>query len=276
MAVELVCPFCRFSKRIPEKKIPARAKWAICPRCKQKFDISPLDRGTGPVGGDIPGDDTIRETGRGSESETESERSGAPWENRFGKGLVWGVYHTFKAAIFSPAAFFRGLTFNGGIREPLAFGLLIGAVGNMFGIFWPVMMVSGGLLPFGGAVFGQLTAGLIFLILMVAVPIGVVVSMFIYSAILHLLLLMVRGGKNGFEASFRVVAYSQAAQVWELIPVIGSWVGGVWQLVVQVIGLREIHGISYLRVIVAFLLPVAFLFALVLAVLVPLLIHLAQ
>ncbi len=274
MAVELVCPFCHFSKKIPEKKIPARAKWAICPRCKQKFEISLSDRETGPILGDIPGDGAPHETGQ--ESEAQSERSGAPWENRSGKGFVWGVYHTFKAALFSPAAFFRGLTFNGGIREPLAFGLLIGAVGNMFGIFWPVMMLSGGLFPFGGAVFGQLTAGLIFLIMVVAVPIWVTFSMFIYSAILHLLLLMVRGGKNGFEATFRVVAYSQASQVWELIPVIGSWVGGVWRLVVQVVGLREMHGISYLRVIVALLLPVAFLFVVVVAVLVPLLMHLAQ
>jgi hypothetical protein len=101
-------------------------------------------------------------------------------------------------------------------------------------------------------------------------------SMFIYSAILHLLLLMVRGGKNGFEATFRVVAYSQAAQVWELIPIVGSWIGGVWQLIVQVVGLREIHGVSYLRIILAFLLPVAFLFVVIIAIVVPFLLLLVQ
>jgi len=146
----------------------------------------------------------------------------------------------------------------------------------MFGIFWPVLMMSGGLFPFGEAIFGHLTVGLIFLVMVVAVPIGVTLSMFIYSGILHLLLLIVRGGKNRFEATFRVIAYSQAAQVLDLIPIAGSWIGGIWQLIIQVIGLREMHGISYLRVFMAFLLPVGFLFLVIMAALVPLFIYLAQ
>ena len=274
MTVKLVCPFCGFSKKTAEKRIPAQAKWAICPRCRRKFEISLSERETGSVAGDIPEDS--RPDAAGERSGATSERIGAPWETRSGKGFAWGVYHTFKAALFSPAAFFRGLTFRGGVKEPLAFGLLIGAVGNMFAFFWPVMMLSGGLFPFGGAVLGQLSTGLIFLILLLAVPICVTLSIFIYSAVLHLLLLMVRGGRNGFEATFRVVAYSQSAEVWELIPVVGSWIGGVWQLIIQIIGLREIHDISYLRVILAFLLPVVILIAVVMAVMVPLFINLVQ
>ncbi len=274
MAVELVCPFCGFSKKTSEQMIPDRARWAICPRCKRKFEISLPGRGTGSTAGDIHQDGGLQEIGQ--ESGMGPERRGAPWENRSGNGFVWGVFRTLKEVLFSPAAFFRRLTFSGGLGEPLAFGLLVGAVGNMLGLFWPVMMVSGGLFPFGGAVLGQLSAGLIFLILVVAVPICVTLSMFIYSAILHLLLVMVRGGNSGFEATFRVVAYSQAAQVWELVPVVGSWIGGVWRLVVQVVGLREIHGVSYLRIIVAFLLPVAFLLVVMIAVVVPLLMLLVQ
>jgi hypothetical protein len=274
MAVELVCPFCGFSKKTSEQMIPDRARWAICPRCRRKFEISLSGRGTGSVAGEMPQDGGLYAIGQ--ESEMGSERSGAPWENRSENGFVWGACRTFKEVLFSPAAFFRRLSFNGGLGEPLAFGLLVGAVGNMFGLFWPVVMVSGGLFPFGAAVLGQLGAGLIFLILVVAVPICVTLSMFIYSAILHLLLLMVRGGKNGFEATFRVVAYSQAAQMWELVPVIGSWIGGVWRLVIQVVGLREIHGVSYLRIIVAFLLPVAFLVVVVIAIVIPLLMLLVQ
>ncbi len=134
--------------------------------------------------------------------------------------------------------------------------------------------MSGGLFPFGDAILGHLTVGLIFLVMVVAIPVCVTLSMFIYSAILHLLLMIVRGGKNRFEATFRVVAYSQAAQAWDLIPVVGSWIGGIWQLIVQVIGLREMHNISYLRVFMAFLLPVGILFLLTMMALVPLLIYL--
>jgi len=132
-----------------------------------------------------------------------------------------------------------------------------------------VILMSGGLFPFGRNVLGQLSAGLIFLVLAVAVPVCVMLGMFVYSAVLHLFLLITRGGPNGFEATFRVVAYSQAAQMWELAPVVGSWVSRIWQLVIQVIGLRQIHGVSYARIIIAFLLPVAVLTGVILAVVVP-------
>jgi len=272
VTTEIVCPFCHFSKKIPEKMIPVRAKWAICPRCNQKFEIPLLDKETRPF--DEKESSNRGQYEAGQEFEEEPIRDSAPWENRSETGFAKGTYRTFKAVLFSPTTFFRGLTFNNGIREPLAFGLLIGAVGNMFGIFWPVLMMSGGLFPFGDAILGHLTVGLIFLVMVVAIPVCVTLSMFIYSAILHLLLMIVRGGKNRFEATFRVVAYSQAAQAWDLIPVVGSWIGGIWQLIVQVIGLREMHNISYLRVFMAFLLPVGILFLLTMMALVPLLIYL--
>jgi len=272
VTTEITCPFCHFSKKIPEKKIPVSAKWAICPQCNQKFEIFHLDRETRPFAEEEGSNRDLNEVGLKSGSEP--IRNGAPWENRSETGFAKGTYLTFKEALFSPSTFFRGLTFKGGIKEPFAFGLLIGAVGNMFGIFWPVLMMSGGLFPFGEAIFGHLTVGLIFLIMVVAIPVCVTLSMFIYSAIIHLLLMIVGSGKNKFEATFRVVAYSQAAQVLDLIPVVGSWIGGIWQLIIQMIGLREMHGISYLRVFMAFLLPVGIIFLLLMMALVPLLIYL--
>ena len=77
---------------------------------------------------------------------------------------------------------------------------------------------------------------------------------------------MVRGGRKGFEATFRVVAYSQATRVWSIIPFIGSPIGWVWRTVVQIIGLKEVHQISYVRIIVAFLIPLALLLLIVTSV----------
>ncbi|MCK4792551.1 MAG: YIP1 family protein, partial [Desulfobacteraceae bacterium] len=164
-------------------------------------------------------------------------------------------------------------TFKGGIGEPLAFGLLIGSIGGMFSFFWQFLMLSGGLFYILQSIFGQVAMGLFFFIVIVIVPIFVTLALFLYSSILHILLLIVRGGKNGYEATFRVVSYSQAAQVWSLIPFIGSFIGGIWQLIIQMIGLRVIHQTSYLRVILAFLIPVAFIFLLVIGALIFLFIH---
>jgi hypothetical protein len=132
----------------------------------------------------------------------------------------------------------------------------------MVGLFWQLLMWSGLVLTYGESIFGQFTIGVILLIIMVIIPILWVAWIFVSSGITHLLLLIVRGGENGYEATLRVVSYSQATQVWSLIPFVGGTIGWIWQLVVQIIGLRNIHRTSYLRVIVAFLIPVAIIFLL--------------
>jgi hypothetical protein len=88
------------------------------------------------------------------------------------------------------------------------------------------------------------------------------------------MLLILRGGKNGFGSTFRVVSYSQAAQLCGLVPFVGGFVGGIWQLIVMIVGLKEIQETSYFRVIMAFLIPVAAIVTLVFMVMVPILIKL--
>ncbi|MDP6179351.1 MAG: YIP1 family protein, partial [Desulfatiglandales bacterium] len=105
----------------------------------------------------------------------------------------------------------------------------------------------------------------VFFGLLIFSPLVIIIILFVTSGILYLSLQIVKGGKNGFEATFRVISYSQAIQVVGLIPFIGGLIGGLWILVVQVIGIREIHETSYLRVIIAFLIPLALIFLVVMA-----------
>ncbi|MBL7213024.1 MAG: YIP1 family protein [Desulfobacteraceae bacterium] len=271
MTFELVCPYCQFSKEVPKEKIPVGTKRALCPRCGQRFAISIPEAAPRSVIDRAATDSEFK----GPEEETQKEfwRRGAPWEDRSDVGLWQGIYQTFREALFSPGTLFSTMTYTGGMKEPLAFGLLVGSIGSMFSLFWQFLMFSGGIASFGLLVSDQLPIGLFFPVFLVVVPIFVTVSIFLYTTVLHLLLLMVKGGKNGYEATFRVVSYSQAAQMVGLVPLIGGWIGGIWQLIVQVIGLREIHGTSYLRVILAFLIPVVLLILLAIAVLIPVLLY---
>jgi hypothetical protein len=274
MTIDLICPSCHFSKKVPRAKIPLGARWAICPRCHQRFEFLLSERSVDVIEEET-GPPTDSENA-GDEFRKGSRPQGAPWERRSEVGLWQGIYQTLKAVLFSPKALFSTMTFNNGIREPLAFGLLVGSLGSMFGLFWHFLMLTGGLIPLGESILGQFTMLLIFLLVMVIVPFFVMLGIFIYSGILHLLLLMVRGGKNRYEATFRVISYSQAAHAWGLIPFIGGWIGGIWQLVVQIIGLRVIHETSYFRVIIAFLIPVALIFLLAIAAVVSLFIFITQ
>lgn len=258
MKIEITCPYCQFSKEVSREAIPQGSRKAICPRCQQRFEVS------------VPGEE-IRLEGDGSAGGgTLFLRERSSWEKRSELGLWQAIFQTVKEVLFSPEIFFRKLTFRGGIGEPLAFGLLFGSVGAMFGFFWQFLLFSGGTASFKGLSFFHTTTGIGFMLGIILVPVLVAITIFIYSSIFHLLLLVVRGGKNGFEATLRVVSYSQAGQVWSLIPIVGGWIGGIWQLIVQIIGFKEIQDTSYARVIIAFLIPLAIIIILVLAVVAPL------
>jgi hypothetical protein len=268
MTVKLKCPYCHFSKTVPRNKIPANAKYAVCPSCKQRFELAIPKDGPDFFAEEPESESGGRDPGQG---ERAKPRYGAPWENRVTLGIGQAIYQTYKATLFMPRKLFGNLTYKAGIREPLAFGLLLGSLGGMLGFFWQFLVFASGLLSRGPMGFAHFTASLVFVITLLVIPIFVVLSIFIYSGILHLFLLVTRGGGNGFEASFRVVAYSQAAQAFGLVPFVGTWVGAVWQLIVQIIGLREIHETSYWRVILAFLIPVLAIILIGVAVLIPLL-----
>lgn len=78
-----------------------------------------------------------------------------------------------------------------------------------------------------------------------------------------MLLLVVRGANNGYEATFRVVAYSQATRVWSIIPLLGGAVGWIWRSIVYTVGLKEAQETSYGRVLLAFSIPFALLIVLI-------------
>ncbi len=229
---------------MPRDKVPDRAKWATCPRCKHRFEFSSQAAAFG-----------FEQVEEPSGFEDRELRESAPWEKRSELGIWGGIYETSKAALFSPEKLFSTMNCRRGIREPLGFGLLVGSIGSMFGFFWQFLVMGSGFLKLATDLVGQMTLTMLFIILMALVPIFVLVAMFFSSAVLHVLLLIVGGGKGGFEATFRVVSYSQATQVLGIVPFIGGLAASLWQFIVQIIGLREIHETSYLRVIIAILIP---------------------
>ena len=251
MTVDIICPNCNFSKTIPAEQIPVGTRWATCPQCKGRFEINIPETGF-----------NFSQEQKGNEKENEIGRGVSPWENLSELGIWNGVYQTFKAVLFSPEKLFRTMNFRKGLWEPLAFGLLFGSIGTMLGFFWQFLIVLGSFQFVSQDPISQSTMGMIFLGIIIISPFFVVIGIFFSSAILHLCLLLVGGGTSGFEGTFRVVAYSQATKILGLLPFIGGPIGWVWQPTIQIIGLREIHETSYLRVIMAFLMPLAVMFVL--------------
>lgn len=243
MKTRIACPHCGFTTEIPTDRIPEKARLAACPRCRNRFPLPAM-------------------------------RRPSPWEDRGRIGLWPGIYRSFLGVLLSPVSFFRGLAPQGGLREPLALGLLFGSLGAMLSLFWDFVLgalgVGGGL----NVLASRNSIALLFPLLMVLSPILVGVALFVMSGLVHVLLRAVRDGRHGFEGTFRVVAHGQATQLFGAVPLLGGLIASLWFVVVLIVGLREIHETTYTRVALAFLLVTVLFIAVLAAVTIPLLMSL--
>jgi len=84
----------------------------------------------------------------------------------------------------------------------------------------------------------------------------VAIGVFIAAAIVHVMLLLLGGARNGFEATFRVVCFSQATSLVLIVPFCGQLIAPFWTLVIDVIGLAEAQRIGHGKAAAAVLLPI--------------------
>ena len=146
---------------------------------------------------------------------------------------------------------------------PLLFAVICGGIGGVVAGIYNIAMRSS-LIALLARMGGQYAEALPNLIGTVGggfcgillVPVMVVIGVFIASGIAHLCLMLVGGANNPFEATFRVVAYSQALSLLNVIPFCGGLAAAIWILVVEMIGLSRVHNISVGRAALAVLLPV--------------------
>ena len=171
-----------------------------------------------------------------------------PWEDQEHLGFVQGISQTVRQSLFSPKDFFAGLPRRGGLLNPLFYALIVGTVGSMVGYLWSFAfgnsLMSTMSLSKGGAI------ALAFLI-----PILVFMGLVVAAVLLHVSLFLIGGANEDFEATFRVVCYSAAPDLFGVLPIIGGFIGLIWKIYITVVGVREVHGISTARSILAFVLP---------------------
>ena len=236
--IEIKCPECNYTKSMPHERIPDRARWVKCPQCGKRFEYL-----------------------RSEKEDVKSEvKYSVPWENRLQLGLWSSIRQTIKSVLFSPKGLFSAMDPNSGWRDALAFGLLTGSIGTMFTFFWEFIIAGGGFFETAWSILPSGSPSpMIFISLIILSPLFVMIDLLVSSLIIHFLLLIVGAGKGRLETTFRVVAYSQATKIWSLIPFLGSPIGWAWKCVVQIIGLKEAHDITYTRIIFAFSIPLVLL-----------------
>ena len=152
---------------------------------------------------------------------------------------------------------------TGGIGGPLLYAVIVGYVGLFASTIYNLVfrsVLTSSLSRMGGssdmerfASYMQGGAGLV--VNLIFGPVFIVMGLFLSAGIFHLALLALGGAARGFEATFRVASYSQAASIFNIIPGCGGLVGLVYTLVLLVIGLSEAHGISRGKAAAGVLIP---------------------
>ena len=184
--------------------------------------------------------------------------SGLPWEHRQQLGLVKAWFDTVSLLITRPSEAFTMMRPEGGMTDPLLFGLIGGCAGSVVSILFQGLMSS---IPgFAGndEVFRHFgVSHLAFLIIYAVLsPLLVAFGIFLGSAVLHLCLMLVGGANRSFETTFRVVCFTGgAANLFSMIPVCGGFIALVYSIVLYCIGLSRAHPTTTGKALLAIFLP---------------------
>ena len=188
-------------------------------------------------------------------------RATLPWETP-GFPALEGLYETAKLVITNPIEAFSRIPLVLDLGKPLLYAVIFGWIGIIASQVYNIAL--------GGAMEG-LATGLgareqVFfstgysVAAMILAPVLVLVFIFIWSIVLHLFLMLVGLASNGLTATIRTVCYVSTVQITQVLPFCGGIIGGIWALVLYIVGLAQAHrppdaAPDYGRATLAVLLP---------------------
>lgn len=167
-----------------------------------------------------------------------------------------------------PTRFFRtvGLTFSDptrlfsgmpaeGIGAPLLYGMIIGTIVILFSMIWNMMFGGLAMLAEGAEAEEFVISTGLYAVILVLSPFFALLGLFVSTALYHVALLILGDGQRGFAVTFRAIAYGGTPTLLGIVPLCGGLVGGIWALVLYVMGGKLGHGTEWWKAILAYFLP---------------------
>jgi len=238
-----------FKATEPEKK-PSTGKMITCPQCRFEQPETNECVKCGIIISKYRQYKEMAQSYEGKIREVPAEEIEIPWES--GEGLIGGFIQTSKEALFSPTSFFKRLGTGEGYWPPLIYGIIAGIIGFGVALFW-IWLFAAQFIPIEQLIPVEYTSYI--LSLLIPLPFQFALSILISSLMIHLCLMIVRGNKKGFQMTFRAICYSWSGYLFGMIPFIGIPIGGIYALILTIIGIREGHGVSTGRAVLAIFLP---------------------
>jgi hypothetical protein len=220
---------------------------SVCPNCNQSLEGVEADN-CPHCGARIGEEEAI-----GSESPPPPDRSSVPFEDT-SIPFFTRLLETIKLAFTSPRDLFSNMR-DGDIQAPVIYAVILGAVGGAFGAMWQLWFGSiASVAERAGFEEFALQTGLV-IFFMILSPVFALIGLFIHTGIYHVMLLLMGDGERGFSISLRAVAYGQTPVLLGILPICGGTIGGIWSMVLVILGAFYGHGTDGWRAAAAYFLP---------------------
>jgi hypothetical protein len=183
----------------------------------------------------------------------------APWPPPAEAPLLDAVVAAWRASVFSPRRFFPQLAHTDDLLPSVLYYLVLGVIVAAVGLFWRMVLPleAGGILEQVLRAGGQSSA----VVDVLLAPLWLLLSLFVGAGVVHVMLLILGGAHEGMGTTVRVMCFAYGPALFAVVPVLGTAVGGVWSVVLTILGLQSAHRTTGARAAIAVLIP---LFVLVL------------
>ncbi len=188
-----------------------------------------------------------------------------PFEDPENFAFVDGLWTTIKRVLLHPRLFFSTMPANRGSARTLLYFLIISELLALTMFLWVTIGLAGLRSMEEGREAAELLAQLSVYndpLSLILYPLVATVGLFVRSAVTHLVILLLGGGRGGFEATFRAFAYGTTPYLLAVFPVVGLVVGGLLSIVYTIIGLMHLHRLSAAKATLIYILPIAAWFGL--------------
>ncbi len=187
---------------------------------------------------------------------------GLPWEEP--SASLGSIFPTAMLFIASPIEAFSKMSLTVDLVRPIAYFVAWALVGACLSQVWSFLLfdsIIGVVRSLAGSQFEKLAPfmhrpGALQLIFgLVVAPLIALIILFVWTALVHLVLTVLGGANRGFAATLRVMCYAETTQIAVVLPGLGGLFAFVWALIVEVVGLSQAHKTEGWKAALAVLLP---------------------
>ena len=188
--------------------------------------------------------------------------AGLPWEEP-SAGLS-SIFPTALRIIASPIEAFAQMSLTVDLVRPIAYFVIWALIGACISQIWSFVLFDyflGIVRSVAGSQFEKFAPflhkpGSLQLILgLVITPLVALIVLFVWTALVHLMLTLLGGANRGFAVTLRVMCYAQTTQLAVVLPGIGGLIAFVWRLILEIVGLSQAHKTESWKAALAVVLP---------------------